>query len=46
MQAGLDNLPDDKRIYIVKKISDTGAFEFDLSVAAIEDEKVVPIKVD
>ncbi len=46
MQAGLDNLPDDKRIYIVKKISDTGAFEFDLSVAAIEDGKVVPIKVD
>jgi branched-chain amino acid transport system substrate-binding protein len=46
MQAGLDNLPEDKRIYIVKKISDTGAFEFDLSVAAIEDGKVVPIKVD
>ncbi|MDF2856188.1 MAG: ethanolamine utilization protein EutJ, partial [Neobacillus sp.] len=46
MQAGLDNLPVDKRIYIVKKISDTGAFEFDLSVAAIEDGKVVPIKVD
>jgi branched-chain amino acid transport system substrate-binding protein len=46
MQAGLDNLPEDKRIYIVKKISDTGGFEFDLSVAAIEDGKVVPIKVD
>jgi branched-chain amino acid transport system substrate-binding protein len=46
MQAGLDNLPEEKRIYIVKKISDTGAFEFDLSVAAIEDGKVVPIKVD
>jgi branched-chain amino acid transport system substrate-binding protein len=46
MQAGLDNLADDKKIYAVDKIGEDGGFEFDLSVAAVEDGKIVPIKVD
>jgi branched-chain amino acid transport system substrate-binding protein len=46
MQAGLDNVPKDKKIYIVEKIGEDGGFEFDLSVAAVEDGKIVPIKVD
>ncbi|MFD1737366.1 ABC transporter substrate-binding protein [Bacillus salitolerans] len=46
MQAGLDNLPEESRIYIIPSIGGDGGFEADLVVAAIEDGKVVPIEVD
>lgn len=45
MQKGLDNLPDDKKIYIIPKIGDDGGFEADLTIAAVEDGKIVPIEV-
>ena len=46
MQDGLDNLPEDKKVYIIPKIDPNGGFEAELIVAAIEDGKVVPIKVE
>ncbi len=46
MQKGLDNLPDDKKIYIIPKIGEDGGFDADLTIAAVEDGKIVPIKVD
>jgi branched-chain amino acid transport system substrate-binding protein len=45
MQGGLDNLPDDKKIYIIPKIGDDGGFEADLVVAAVEEGKIIPIEV-
>lgn len=46
MQDGLDNLPEDKKVYDIPKIDPNGGFEAELIVAAIEDGKIVPIKVD
>ncbi|WLR57123.1 hypothetical protein LC048_09785 [Mesobacillus subterraneus] len=46
MQDGLDNLPEEKQVYIIPKIDPNGGFESELIVAAIEDGKVVPIKAD
>jgi branched-chain amino acid transport system substrate-binding protein len=46
MQDGLDNLPEDKKVYVIPKIDPNGGFEAELIVAAIEDGKVVPIKAD
>jgi branched-chain amino acid transport system substrate-binding protein len=46
MQDGLDNLPADKKVYNIPKISDDGGFEAELIIAAIENGKVVPIKVE
>jgi len=46
MQDGLSKLPDKAKIYDIPKISDTGGFEANLEVAAVEDGKIVPIKVD
>lgn len=46
MQDGLDNLPEDKKVYVIPKIDPNGGFEGELIVAAIEDGKIVPIKAD
>lgn len=46
MQTGLDNLPEDKRVYEIPMIDEKGGFVADLSVAAVEDGKVVPIPVE
>ncbi len=46
MQAGLDNLPEDKKVYVIPGISDKGAFESDVEVAAIEDGEVIAIPID
>lgn len=46
MQDGLDKLPEDKKVYVIPKIDPNGGFEGELIVAAIEDGKIVPIKVD
>jgi branched-chain amino acid transport system substrate-binding protein len=45
MQDGLDKLPDFAKIYDIPKIGDDGGFEAALTVAAVEDGKIVPIKV-
>ncbi|MCL6570728.1 MAG: ABC transporter substrate-binding protein [Bacillus sp. (in: Bacteria)] len=44
MQAGVDNTPDDVKTYEYTKFID-GGFDGDLEVAAIEDGKIVPIKI-
>jgi branched-chain amino acid transport system substrate-binding protein len=44
MQDGLNNLPEDKQVYVIHTIGDDGGFEFDLKVAAVEDGKIVAIK--
>lgn len=45
MQDGLDKLPDFAKIYDIPKIGENGGFEAALTVAAVEDGKIVPIKV-
>lgn len=45
MQDGLDNLADDYKVYDIPTIGEDGGFEANLEVGAIEDGKVVPIKV-
>lgn len=46
MQDGLDKLPEDKKVYVIPKIDADGGFEAELTIAAVEDGKIVPIKVD
>lgn len=46
MQDGLDNLPEEKKVYVIPSIDANGGFEAELVVAAVEDGKIVPIKVD
>ncbi|WP_257351686.1 ABC transporter substrate-binding protein [Pseudalkalibacillus decolorationis] len=45
IQDGLDNLPKEKQVYVIPEIGEDGGFKADLSVAAVEDGKIVPIKV-
>lgn len=45
MQDGLDHVPKDKQVYVIPKIGEDGGFETDLSVAAVENGKIVEIKV-
>jgi len=44
MQDGVSNIPENVRIYQFSKFAG-GGFDGDLEVAAIEDGKIVPIKV-
>lgn len=44
MQKGVDNVPDKAKVYIFNKF-DGGGFDGDLEVAAVENGKIVPIKV-
>ncbi|WP_394139340.1 ABC transporter substrate-binding protein [Cytobacillus oceanisediminis] len=46
MQDGLDNMPEDKKVYLIPTIDEQGGFDAELTVAAIEDGKIVPIKVE
>lgn len=46
MQDGLSNIPDNAKVYNIPKIGDDGGFESELIVGAVEDGKVVPIKVN
>jgi branched-chain amino acid transport system substrate-binding protein len=46
MQDGLDNLPEDKKVYVIPSIGEDGGFDADLNVAAVEDGKIVIIKVE
>jgi branched-chain amino acid transport system substrate-binding protein len=44
MQAGVENIPDNVKIYEFTKFTG-GGFDGELEVAAIEDGKIVPIKI-
>ncbi|MEH7504873.1 hypothetical protein V7152_23160 [Neobacillus drentensis] len=44
MQAGVENIPDNVKIYDFSKFAG-GGFDGELEVAAIEDGKIVPIKL-
>lgn len=46
MQDGLDNLPDEKKVYVIPKINENGAFEADVQLGAIEDGKIKILKVE
>ncbi|WP_153125083.1 ABC transporter substrate-binding protein [Peribacillus tepidiphilus] len=45
IQDGLDQLPEDKKVYYINKVGADGGFESDLSIAAVEDGKIVLKKV-
>jgi branched-chain amino acid transport system substrate-binding protein len=45
IQDGLDQLPEDKKVYFINKVGEDGGFEADLSIAAVEDGKIVLKKV-
>jgi branched-chain amino acid transport system substrate-binding protein len=45
IQDGLNNLPKDKQVYVIPKIGDDGGLESEQSVAAIENGKIVEIKI-
>lgn len=45
MQDGLDNLPEDKKVYNIPSIDKDGGFESELIVGAVEEGKIVPIEV-
>jgi branched-chain amino acid transport system substrate-binding protein len=46
MQDGLDNLPEDKKVYVIPTIGEDGGFKANLNVAVVEDGKIVSIKVE
>lgn len=45
IQDGLDQLPEDKKVYFINKVGADGGFESDLSIGAVEDGKIVLKKV-
>lgn len=45
IQDGLDQLPEDKKVYYINKVGADGGFESDLSIGAVEDGKIVLKKV-
>ncbi|SET35146.1 branched-chain amino acid transport system substrate-binding protein [Salinibacillus kushneri] len=46
IQAGLDSLPEDKKVYNIPNIDENGGFEIDTRIAAIEDGEIVPKEVE
>lgn len=44
LQDGLDNLPEDKKVYVISGIDEDGGFEIDLRFGAIEDGEVVEVQ--
>lgn len=44
IQAGMDNLPEDKKVYLIPSIDEHGGFEIDLSIGVVEDGEVVSIQ--
>jgi branched-chain amino acid transport system substrate-binding protein len=45
MEEGVKAIPEEKQVYVVTDVGEDGGFEVDLEVAAVEDGKIVPIKV-
>lgn len=43
LQAGLDNLPEDKKVYVIPGIDENGGFEIDVRFAAVEDGEILQI---
>src|SRR5699024_2261699 len=46
IQAGLDNLPDDKKVYDIPGIDENGGFDANIHVAAVKDGKIIHIDVE
>ncbi|KAB2338577.1 ABC transporter substrate-binding protein [Cytobacillus depressus] len=46
IQAGLDNLPEDKKVYEIPKINKDGGFDVNVRVGAIENGEILPINVE
>ncbi|MFC7062140.1 ABC transporter substrate-binding protein [Halobacillus seohaensis] len=46
IQAGLEQLPEDKEVYSIPEIGDDGGFKTGLSMAAVEDGEIVSIEVE
>lgn len=46
IQDGLDNLPDDKKVYEIPGIDENGGFEANIHVAAVKDGKIIHIDVE
>lgn len=44
IQAGLDSLPEDKKVYEIPGIDENGGFEIELRFGAIEDGEVVEVQ--
>ncbi|GAB3055544.1 ABC transporter substrate-binding protein [Virgibacillus ainsalahensis] len=42
MQEGLDNLPEDKKVYVIPSIDEAGGFEIDTRYGSVEDAEIVP----
>ncbi|WP_408010417.1 ABC transporter substrate-binding protein [Pseudalkalibacillus sp. A8] len=46
IQKGLDNLPEDKQVYVIPEIEDDGGFKTELRVAAVKNGEIVSINVE
>jgi len=46
LQAGMDNLPEDKKVYGIPGIDEHGGFEIDLSFGVVEDGEVIEIEIE
>jgi len=46
IQDGLDNLPDDKKVYDIPGIDESGGFEANIHVAAVKDGKIIHVEVE
>ncbi|MFC7321745.1 ABC transporter substrate-binding protein [Halobacillus campisalis] len=46
MQAGLEQLPEDKQVYTIPEIGEDGGFRTETRIVAIEDGEVIAIEVD
>ncbi|MFC2949655.1 ABC transporter substrate-binding protein [Virgibacillus sediminis] len=42
IQDGLDNLPEDKKVYVIPSIGENGGFEIDTRYGSVEDGEIVP----
>ncbi|SFB22301.1 amino acid/amide ABC transporter substrate-binding protein, HAAT family [Lentibacillus halodurans] len=42
IQDGLDELPEDKKVYVIPSIDENGGFEIDVRYGAVEDGDIVP----
>jgi len=42
IQDGLDNLPEDKKVYVIPSIDENGGFEINVRYGAVENGEIVP----
>lgn len=46
IQDGLDNLPEDKQVYVIEEIDENGGFVMTVRVAAVENGEIIEITAD